>query len=350
MGLAGKWRGSLACLAVLAALVSVAPAIAGQPGEGPLKVFILSGQSNMEGHAAANTLAYLGEDPKYGKLLEKVQNKDGSFVVRDDVWVCYPNRPEERVPGAGDGRGNLQPGFGAWRGDKVCMKECNVGKSFGPELGFGIVMGDHLKNQVLLIKIAWGGKSLVKDFRPPSSGGEVGPFYTQLVEGVQDTLKNLKTLFPAYDEAKGYELAGLLWFQGWNDLVNPKAVAEYEPNLANLIKDLRKALNAPNLPAVIGELGVGGPEAKGNMLAMRTAQQAAAERPEFQGTVRFVKTALYWDFEAEKMANENVWKGPDKAKFYRIASERGYHYLGSGKIMFLMGHAFGEGMIELLKK
>ena len=31
-------------------------------------------------------------------------------------------------------------------------------------------------------------------------------------------------------------------------------------------------------------------------------------------------------------------------------SDKRYHYLGSGKIMFLIGHAFGEGMVELLKK
>jgi hypothetical protein len=39
-------------------------------------------------------------------------------------------------------------------------------------------MGDHFENQVLLIKTAWGGKSLYKDFRPPSSGGTVGSCYT----------------------------------------------------------------------------------------------------------------------------------------------------------------------------
>ena len=46
----------------------------------------------------------------------------------------------------------------------------------------------------------------------------------------------------------------------------------------------------------------------------------------------------------------DVWKGEEKERFYRIASDRPYHYLGSGKIYYLMGHAFGEGMIELLKK
>ena len=37
----------------------------------------------------------------------------------------------------------------------------------GPELQFGHVIGDYFENQVFLIKTAWGGKSLAKDFRPP---------------------------------------------------------------------------------------------------------------------------------------------------------------------------------------
>ena len=52
---------------------------------------------------------------------------------------------------------------------------------FGPELQFGHVLGDYFDNQVLLIKTAWGGKSLYRDFRPPSSGGTVGPYYTKML-------------------------------------------------------------------------------------------------------------------------------------------------------------------------
>ena len=48
------------------------------------------------------------------------------------------------------------------------------------------------------------------------------------------------------------------------------------------------------------------------------------------------------------MANKGAWKGPDWVKFYNVGSERGYHYLGSAKIYYQMGKAFGEGMAELL--
>lgn len=57
--------------------------------------------------------------------------------------------------------------------------------------GAGRVDGDAFDEPVLLIKTAWGGKSLAKDFRPPSSGGEVGPFYTEMLTHVREVLENL---------------------------------------------------------------------------------------------------------------------------------------------------------------
>src|SRR6185295_12828036 len=40
----------------------------------------------------------------------------------------------------------------------------------GVELEFGTAMGSHFEEPVLLIKAAWGGHSLYKNFRPPSAG------------------------------------------------------------------------------------------------------------------------------------------------------------------------------------
>ena len=60
--------------------------------------------------------------------------------------------------------------------------------------------------------------------------------------------------FPSYDGG-GYELAGFVWYHGWNDGCEPRtAVPEYEQNLVNFIRDVRKDLHAPRLPFVIGEL------------------------------------------------------------------------------------------------
>src|SRR5438105_9053963 len=106
----------------------------------------------------------------------------------------------------------------------------------GRELQFGHLVGDSIRSQVLLIKTAWGGKSLYKDFRPPSSGGETGPYYRKMLAEIRQALANLQTEFKGYD-GRGYELAGFVWYHGWNDGVDPKnAVPEYEQNLVNLIK------------------------------------------------------------------------------------------------------------------
>ena len=45
----------------------------------PLKVFVLVGQSNMEGHGHVRVLDYLGDDPATKPLLNEIKNEDGSF-------------------------------------------------------------------------------------------------------------------------------------------------------------------------------------------------------------------------------------------------------------------------------
>jgi hypothetical protein len=53
---------------------------------------------------------------------------------------------------------------------------------------------------------------------------------------------------------------------------------------------------------IIGELGVGGPTQPGTEEnPMRKAQAAVAQRPEFKGTVSYVKTAEYFDMRAMQM-------------------------------------------------
>lgn len=61
--------------------------------------------------------------------------------------------------------GNLFFGFGVWEG------------MIGFEFGFGVVVGEDILELVLLIKIVWGGKSLVKDFCLFSLGEEIGEYY-----------------------------------------------------------------------------------------------------------------------------------------------------------------------------
>jgi alpha-galactosidase len=347
---------ALLCGLILLGFGPVCLAGAAQPPKGPVKVFLLAGQSNMQGYGHIRTLPWLGEDPTYGHLLKKVRNPDNSWVVRDDVWVYYRSGKKQVK------KGNLTVGFGV------------DDQHIGPELMCGHVLGDHFDNQVLLIKTAWGGRSLAVNFRPPSAGSlplavypkaqseklakaiadktlVVGLEYQLMVQEVRDVLADLKKHFPAY-QGQGYEIAGFVWFQGWNDMIDPKFTAEYSRNLVNLIKDLRKDLKVPNLPAVIGEMGVDGKHPGANIAAFRKAQAEGANHPDFKGMVAFVETAGYWDETAAAVLKAG-WKGNkwiDKdleAKFSRMGSQPEYHYMGSAKIYALIGHGLGEGMKKL---
>ena len=293
----------------------------------PLKVFILAGQSNMEGQAVVDldgkdyndgkgTLSALFKDPVKAKLFRHLKNDKGEWAVREDVWVRYQRENEPLLAGP------LTFGFSVY-GDA---------HHFGPELQFGHVVGDHFSNQVLLIKTAWGGKDLYKDFRPPSSGGEVGPYYVKMLAEIRTALANLKTDFPKYD-GRGYELAGFVWYQGWNDALDRvHAIPEYEQNLANLINDVRKDLKTPKLPCVIGELTGAWVKAPPEFEAIRKAQAAVATRKEFKGTVLFAETR---DFV------RNAEDSPNPG--------HGHHEFGNAETYFLIGDALGKGMISLLE-
>lgn len=313
-------------LVVVAMTMFAHPAFAQQTGKSPVKVFVLAGQSNMEGQAVVDlagknynegrgTLATLMRDPVKGTMFKHLKDADGKWSTRNDVWVRYQREGRPLLAGP------LGIGYSVY-GDA---------HHFGPELQFGHVIGDRLENQVLLIKTAWGGKSLYKDFRPPSSGGTVGPYYVRMIADIRTAMTNVKAEFSSY-AGGGCQLAGFVWYQGWNDGCEPKtAVPEYETNLVNLIHDVRKEFNMPKLPVVIGELTGPWVKADGAWATLRQAQAAAAKRPEFQGTVRFVETH---DFVRKPEDSPNP--------------SHGHHEFGNAETYFLVGDALGKAMAEMV--
>lgn len=317
----------------------------------PVKVFILAGQSNMEGKAKVSLLEYQSKQPETRDLFKHLR-KDDEWVVRNDVWIKFLGK-----------KGNLTVGFGSR--DRI-----------GPELEFGNTVGNHYNEQVLLIKTAWGGKSLARDFRPPSSGmpsektlekllknaqkrrpkttmddieKSFGKYYRDMHTEISNTLENLGDHFPGY-KGQGYEIAGFVWFQGWNDMVNAEYTAEYTKNMVNFIKDVRKDLKVPNMPFVIGQLGVGGTDQKRpnkKRDRFKEAQAAAADLPEFRGNVSVVKTDVLWDKTAQAVFDKG-WRNHVK-EWEKVGSDYPFHYLGSAKTYTRIGKAFGKSILELRK-
>jgi hypothetical protein len=350
-------RASAIALALFAPISFAAAATADEPKT--VKVFVLAGQSNMEGKAPNALFDYQAEDPKTKDLFKHLR-KDGKWIVRDDVFIKYLDR-----------KGPLTIGYGS------------PGRT-GVELEFGTMMGDYFDDPVLLIKAAWGGHSLVKNFRSPSAGypsdatlekelqqaqdrvqksnekqkrhdplptmdnikQPYGLSYRKMLAEVKETIDHCDTLFPALAGRKP-EVVGFVWFQGWNDQYGG-AEKEYASNMKHFINDVRKDLGAPHLPFVIAAMGQNGSKpAGGAMLTIREAQLSMNNLPEFQGKVKAFRTDLLVDKAAEELyptwsKNLEQWK--------KTGGDHGYHYLGSAIWFTRIGHAMGDAMLELMKQ
>jgi len=354
----------------------------------PLKVFVFAGQSNMEGQAEVatinkttkkplnGTLKYLLTDPRTAELFAPTwDNKTNNWTVLNNVKVWFNECSKtqgvngSKIPGVNGidaTYGNLTVGYGA------------IGKPnlIGPEYGFGFGMQKSLKSgeKILIIKTAWGGKTLAGDFRPPSStiGPDpycqgtcdptiIGHFYKVMLQDVANILKpgTVEKMFPS-TAGMTPEIAGFGWFQGWNDGCNLNETAAYEKNMVNLIKDLRKQWNVPNMAVSIALSGFGGwkpneePSRKPKgcwrngskincncdddhgcrrldiMLSQLDAANAT-RHPELNGHVIAMETRDYW-------------RDPQ----YSPNHGQGYHFWHNAETYYLIGLAMAKGMLEMM--
>jgi len=312
-----------------------ATALAGAAEGKPVKIFIVSGQSNMTGRGAlgefnkpaadqkATLVRYILEPQnveKYKSLYKDVEKKGRSWTVRDDVFITMGDWPHDGKEGHGK-HGGLGPHYGGFRN-----------RGFGPELGIGHALGDYHDETVLLVKVTFGANGLSNNFRPPSSGGTLGDKYPLVIKAVNDAIEHLPDIIPGYQKETGYEIAGFFWNQGESD-GSPEASAEYEQNMANLITDLRKDLKTPNMKAVVAVTGFGGRGAEGEgQLKVIAAQLAVPLRPEFKGTVATVETRDFWR----------------PVEQFGSGGGGGIHWNGNGESYWLMGEAMGREMVNLL--
>jgi len=317
---------------------------------GPLKVYILAGQSNMQGHAHRSTFDYMGKDPATASILKDMLDSKGEPRVLENVYISYLSEDKSSAPT--EKSGPLTVGFGA------------DGNKIGPEYTFGIYMHKMLDEPILLIKTAWGGKSLHTDFRPPSGSTETKPtgaYYTRMLAHVRKVLSDPGKIHPQYNPQAGYEIAGFVWFQGWNDMTDgstypqrgqPGGYALYTDLLADLIRDVRRDLEAPDMRFVIGVMGVGGPTALYSSpryvpihQGFRDAMAAPASLPEFAGNVVAVLTENFWDHRLDEVVSKREGRTAEEDVIARGASNQGFHYLGAAKILGPIGKAFAEAMV-----
>ncbi len=199
-----------------------------------IKVFLLAGQSNMDGR---------GDGSKLSKadlvLLEKVQKNVLFAYNRKDIVPLDITIPLNHV-----------------------QKKFNLEKTFGPELFFGMGLAEAYPSQkILLIKRSLGGTSLYGCWNPDWSE-EKAALMNELKRPklYSDLLAYIKEVLVAYDE-DDYEISGMLWVQGETDSGvkkwGSKPADSYEQNLKKLISGIRTETGVADLPFLMLQVGGG---------------------------------------------------------------------------------------------
>ena len=241
-----------------------------------LPMFLLAGQSNMEGNVDAslfqNILADLasaaGTDIK-ARLAERIRywHKD-----TNNGYAGYGYTPEMATYEASEvARLNAAGLVGAdlttpntkvlcsWNAAGVAplfvsSLATKCGNAYGPELVFGQALSKAGYSATSLIKVAYGGTNLYVNWRSPLSGGTVGSLYTELRARIQSLKSAPAGVNPAC-KTQGCRWSAFVWFQGENDSFDSANGLSYEQNLKNLIADVRNDAGSPTLPVVIVQTG-----------------------------------------------------------------------------------------------
>ena len=276
--------------ALAALLASVGLTVQQAHAQDTLQIFLMAGQSNTVGHArtfyegitnpevSPYRMEYLADTPSFvaGLDANRYSFKDhfeaNWMQPRDDAWGLHiasssgSTQVIKPTPRTGadqwiQGVAPLSPGFG---------NDINTLSKIGPELAFGHYLADRTDDPIFIFKSATGGTTLAQDWRSPtaaatrpSNGSDVGMHYTATVNRFTSFLDELDAdladdgVLNAYNNATGYQVSALVWFQGFNEAVESGGAfkPEYEANLVDFVRDIRAAdARIPNsLAAIIPE-------------------------------------------------------------------------------------------------
>jgi len=261
----------------------------------------------------------------------------------------------------------------------------------GPEYGLGITLERLVNAPILLVKCSWGNTSLSSAWRPwsldgvetpiekasreasnkeqaelakkegreftprlaPAASGGPGWCWGLAMPQIEKVLADPGKYYPGYDPKVGYEVGGLVWFQGYSDLGNPA----YGELLAQMIRDFREKVKTPKMPFVCGTLGMFGFKNAAFANEVNTGMLAVSKMPEFADTVGLVNTSPFYpqEFELLKQVQDSFPKDSREHKEAllmkeRAVSEKGFHYHGSAKFFLLNGDALARSLAGLMAK
>ena len=320
------------------------------------------------------------EDKNFGKDRTAFEE-----VVKEHVNLPIAERTRITVLGEVSGE---PTGF---KKDHVTQGVLSVGygkhaQLSGPEYAFGISFERLVDGPVLIVKCAWGGTSVHVPWRPPSlanaetpiekatrdaknkaaaedatkAGIEFTPKQPQTGTGacwqraiahIRNVLGHPGKYHPDYDPKAGYELTGLVWFQGWNDMGNPA----YGEQLVHFIKDFRKEVKEPELPVVCGLVGHSAWAQTTFDGHVNSGMLYAARDADVKGTVDIVNTVKYYPLELGFKTSVMTAFGEESDEYKKAeqvincsCSNSGLHYFGSAKFLCLAGNAMARSLANLM--
>lgn len=173
------------------------------------RVIILAGQSNASGCSRDEYLQKNVSAEKYAEY-------ENGY---DNIYINYFSSGK-----------NLSNGF-----VKTSTCQGEEGGFFGPEIGMAEKLSElYPDEKFYIVKYAWGGTDLYDQWLSPTSVGKTGKRYKEFEQFVKTSLK--------YLDSKGYDvkIEGMCWMQGESDSFFVETATDYQQNLENLIKDVRR--------------------------------------------------------------------------------------------------------------
>jgi Carbohydrate esterase, sialic acid-specific acetylesterase/GDSL-like Lipase/Acylhydrolase family len=232
----------------------------------------------------------------YNAVAEKVMKENG--VIIDDLHALVPKGTGSWVDPNVHSVGNLAPHV-----TKTILEALASRKESTKPLPRVLMIGDSITGGYLggvmksldgkaavfknpgNAESTWTGLRKIDEWLDLKTYLQSGQEYLELVNGVNDSLAQLPRFFPGYQK-QGYEIAGLIWFQGIADSQSPACSSAYEMNLANLIHDLRRDLKAPAMPVAVAVIASGSEKVREGQSAIGNPEK----HPELKGTVSSVET------------------------------------------------------------
>jgi len=192
----------VACLMI----VSLCSVSATDLVKGPVKLFLLGGQSNMDGCGQTE------------ELPEAYQTHPANIVTWDNqkkTWVPLTT-------------------------DSMSLARRH---QFGPELAFSHLLAKAFPDHTIAIaKTSAGGTKLHTQWVPGKG------MYQRFMSNVGNARAQLE------EAGVDYEIGGMLWMQGESDSETVEMAEAYEANLKLLIADVRKQTGQAELPFVMGRI------------------------------------------------------------------------------------------------